>query len=238
MWHGQSRAIVKVRAVTGPTSAITVVHMGDSITFGQYLDPSVRWTASIEERLRDAFPDVDIRAFNRGISGETTRMGLERFPRDVQDVRPDVMTLQFGLNDCNCWRSDEGLPRVSEAAFRANLVEMIARARRFGARAIVLSTNHRTLRRDVLPGGDVYEDRNERYSEIVRDVADETEVDLCDIRAAFEPFDDDKLAAMLLPAPDLLHLSEEGNAVYAEAIWPHVERAAAAAIGEETLLER
>ena len=220
------------------TASLTVVHMGDSITFGQYLDPSVRWTSSIEDRLRDAFPDVDIRTFNRGISGETTRMGLERFPRDVQDVRPDVMTLQFGLNDCNCWQSDEGLPRVSEAAFRANLVEMIERARRFGARAIVLSTNHRTLRRDVLPGGDVYEDRNERYSEIVREVADETEVDLCDIRAAFEPFHDDKLAAMLLPAPDLLHLSEEGNAVYAEAIWPHVERAAAAAIGEETLLER
>ena len=220
------------------TASLTVVHMGDSITFGQYLDPSVRWTSSIEDRLREAFPDVDIRTFNRGISGETTRMGLERFPRDVQDVRPDVMTLQFGLNDCNCWQSDEGLPRVSEAAFRANLVEMIARARRFGARAIVLSTNHRTLRRDVLPGGDVYEDRNESYSEIVREVAEETEVDLCDIRAAFEPFDDDKLAAMLLPAPDLLHLSEEGNAVYAEAIWPHVEQAAAAAIGEETLLER
>jgi lysophospholipase L1-like esterase len=148
------------------------------------------------------------------------------------------MTLQFGLNDCNCWETDAGLPRVSEAAFRANLVEMIDRARSFGARAIVLSTNHRTLRRDVLPGGEVYEDRNERYSELVRDVADETGVDLCDIRAAFEPFDDEKLAAMLLPAPDLLHLSEEGNAVYAETIWPHIERAAAAALGEGTLLER
>jgi lysophospholipase L1-like esterase len=217
---------------------LTVVHMGDSITFGQYLDPSVRWTSFVEDRLRDAFPDVDTRAFNRGISGETTRMGLERFPRDVQELRPDVMTLQFGLNDCNCWVSDEGLPRVSEAAFRANLVEMIERARRFGARAVVLSTNHRTLRRDVLPSGEVYEDANERYSEIVRDVAAEAGVDLCDIRAAFEPFDDDKLAAMLLPTPDLLHLSEEGNAVYAEAIWPHVERAATAALGEGRLLER
>ena len=238
MRHGQSRAIVKVRAVTGPTSAMTVVHMGDSITFGQYLDPSVRWTSSIEDRLRDAFPEVDIRTFNRGISGETTRMGLERFPRDVQEVRPDVMTLQFGLNDCNCWVSDEGLPRVSEAAFRANLGEMIERARRCGARAIVLSTTHRTLRRDVLPGGEVYEDANERYSEIVREVSGETGVDLCDIRAAFEPFDDDELAAMLLPAPDLLHLSEEGNAVYAETIWPHIELAATAALGEASLVER
>lgn len=225
--------------MTAPTHTITVVHMGDSITFGQYLDPSVRWTTLIEDRLHDAFgDDVEIRAFNRGISGETTRMGLERFPRDVQDLRPDVMTLQFGLNDCNCWATDEGLPRVSEAAYRANLVEMIERARRFGARAIVLATNHRTLRRDTLPSGEVYEDANERYSEIVRGVADETGVDLCDIRAAFDPFEDEQLAAMLLPAPDLLHLSEDGNAVYADAIWPHVERAAAAALEEGTLLER
>jgi lysophospholipase L1-like esterase len=227
-----------VRAVTAATRTITVVHMGDSITFGQYLDPSLRWTTLVEDRLNDSFgDDVEIRAFNRGISGETTRMGLERFPRDVQDLRPEVMTLQFGLNDCNCWMSDDGLPRVSEAAFRANLVEMIERARRFGARAIVLATNHRTLRRDVLPSGEVYEDANERYSEIARDAADVTGVDLCDIRAAFDPFDDEKLAAMLLPAPDLLHLSEEGNAVYAEAIWPYVRRATAAAL-EGTLLER
>jgi lysophospholipase L1-like esterase len=227
-----------VRAVTAATRTITVVHMGDSITFGQYLDPSLRWTTLIEDQLNDSFgDDVEIRAFNRGISGETTRMGLERFPRDVQDLRPDVMTLQFGLNDCNCWMSDEGLPRVSEAAFRANLVEMIERARRFGARAIVLATNHRTMRRDVLPSGEVYEDANERYSEIVREAAEATGVDLCDIRAAFDPFDDEQLAAMLLPAPDLLHLSEEGNSAYAEAIWPHVRQATAAAL-EGTLLER
>jgi acyl-CoA thioesterase-1 len=226
--------------MTGHSRSLTVVHMGDSITFGQYLDPARRWTALIEQRLHEHFgEDLEVRAFNRGISGETTRMGLERFPRDVQDLRPDVMTLQFGLNDCNCWETDAGLPRVSEAAFRANLVEMIDRARTFGAKAVVLSTNHRTLRRDVLPSGEVYEDGNERYSEIVRDVARETSVDLCDIRAAFEPFDDDTLARMLLPAPDLLHLSNEGNAVYADAVWPHVERASATALDhEEALLER
>ena len=199
--------------------------MGDSITFGQYIDPAARWTAIVESRLRDALPDIEILSFNRGISGETTRMGLERFPADVQAARPDVMTLQFGLNDCNCWQTDEGLPRVSEAGFAANLVEMVDRARRFGAREIVMATNHRTLRRDTLPSGEVYEDANERYSEILRGVAGEAGCALCDIRAVFEPFTDDELARMLLPAPDLLHLSEEGNAVYAEAVYPIIEAA-------------
>ncbi|MFO0773150.1 MAG: SGNH/GDSL hydrolase family protein [Nitrospiraceae bacterium] len=204
-----------------------LVHMGDSITFGQYVDPTLRWTSLIENRLRahERTQDRDIQTFNRGISGETTRMGLERFPSDVQALRPDVMTLQFGLNDCNCWQTDLGAPRVSERAFAANLTEMIDRARRFGAREIVLATNHRTLRRAELMSGEAYEDANARYSEVIRRVAQEAAVTLCDMREVFMPFDDATLERMLLPAPDQLHLSIEGNRVYADAIWPFVLKA-------------
>jgi acyl-CoA thioesterase-1 len=209
-----------------PREPITLVHMGDSITFGQYVDSAHRWSTLVAGRLEGAFDGAfAIRSVNRGISGQTTRMGLERFPSDVQDVGPDVMTLQFGLNDCNCWETDRGLPRVSEDAFVANLVEMVARARRFGAREIVMQTNNRTLRRAPLPSGEVFEDANARYSELIREVARTTGAALCDIREVFEPFDDDTLERMLLPAPDLLHLSAEGNHVYADAIYPYVEAA-------------
>jgi lysophospholipase L1-like esterase len=141
----------------------------------------------------------------------------------VQNHYPDIMTLQFGLNDCNCWFSDKGGPRVSEAAYEANLVEMIQRVRRFGCQHIVLSTNHRTLRRKPMISGEPYEDANARYSAIVRKVAAHTGVTLCDIRKVFEPFSDQQLDEMLLPYPDHLHLSIEGNKVYADAILPHVE---------------
>jgi lysophospholipase L1-like esterase len=129
--------------------------MGDSITFGQYVDPQLRWTTLVTERLQQVYLEtpVQIYALNRGVSGETTRQGLERFPTDVQQIGPDVMTLQFGLNDCNCWLTDGGLPRVSAAAFRANLLEMITRARRFGTRQIILANNHRTLRTKVMLSG-------------------------------------------------------------------------------------
>lgn len=214
---------------------IRIVYMGDSITFGQYLDPSLRWTTTIDERLNELALPVSFATFNRGISGETTRQGLERFPADVQELRPTVMTLEFGLNDCNCWETDEGLPRVSERAYTANLVEMIERARRFGARQIILSTNHRTLKRHRLPNGEIYEDRNTRYSELVREVAAETGVTLCDIWQAFAPLSDEELAQLVLPSPDLLHLSQEGNALYAETIWPFVRDAALAVAADESL---
>jgi lysophospholipase L1-like esterase len=206
---------------------LKLVHMGDSITFGQHIDSRLRWTSLVADHLHCRFAKMglEIESHNCGMSGETTRLGLERYPEDVQELKPDVLTLQFGLNDCNCWQTDRGMPRVSELAFKANLLEMIERARRFGARQIILPTNHRTLRRMPMVSGEAYEEANARYSEIIKEVARETMVALCDIRKAFMQFSDEKLASLLLPAPDQLHLSIEGNRYYADTILPYIGHA-------------
>lgn len=207
--------------------AITLVYMGDSITEGQYVDPALRWTDIISDRLQRSYLEtsVNLMLLNRGVSGETTRQGLERFAKDVQSNLPDVMTLQFGLNDCNCWVSDRGMPRVSAAAYRANLIEMIERARRFGAREIILSTNHPTLREKVLLSGESLEESRLRYNAIVREVAAETAVTLCDIEELFRDYRDSQLADVLLPYPDQLHLSAKGHTIYAAAILPFIRSA-------------
>jgi lysophospholipase L1-like esterase len=227
------RGSASLRSAPFMSAVLRVVHMGDSITEGQGVDPSVRWTSIIERNLKSEFGADAIKSINSGISGETTRMGLERYPRDVQELNPDLFTLQFGMNDCNCWETDRGVPRVSEAAFRANLIEMILRARHFGARHVILATNPCSLRTSVvLPSGAIYEDRNARYSDIVREVAIETEVELCDIREAFAAVGEDALRNLL--DPDLLHLSVAGNEFYAETIWPLISRAAAPLIDLST----
>jgi lysophospholipase L1-like esterase len=212
-----------------------VVCIGDSITFGQHIWPAKRWTTHLEHRLHQRFGASNVEIVNRGVRGETTRMGLERFPASVQNEEPDVVTIQFGMNDCNCWQTDHGLPRVRVSAFRENLVEMVERSRKFGAREVILATNPRTLRRSPMVSGEVYEDANVRYSEIVREVAHVTESQLCDVQRAFMELDDRRLEKMLLPAPDLLHLSEEGNLFYANVISPYVERAVDAVITEGSL---
>jgi lysophospholipase L1-like esterase len=201
--------------------------MGDSITAGQYVDPALRWTSLIGDAVvvRYLTTPINFLILNCGVSGETTRQALERFPADVQQHRPDIMTLQFGLNDCNCWVTDAGLPRVSEAAFRANLVEMIERARRFGAGRIILSTNHPTLRHKVLLSGDSLETRRQRYNDHIRGVAAEAGVEFCDIDEGFGKLDDTELEPLLLPYPDQVHLSIEGHRRYAALIEPYVTRA-------------
>ena len=216
-----------------PPQALTVVFMGDSITAGQYVDAQYRWTNLLSDQLFREYweTEVILHFVCRGISGETTRQGLERFPMDVQAAVPDVLTLQFGLNDCNCWVTDRGMPRVSEDAYRANLVEMIHRARVFGAREIILITNHVTLRDNVLITGESLNQRRQRYNEIKRDVVHDTGVQLCDMERAFERAVRSRaLADLLLPFPDLLHLSIEGHKVYANAVEPYLKGAIRSAL--------
>ncbi len=75
--------------------------------------------------------------------------------------------------------------------------------------------------------GESLEQRRRRYNDHVREVATLTEVELCDIDAAFSPFSHDELAEMLLPYPDQLHLSVAGHRVYGSCILPYLERAVA-----------
>jgi lysophospholipase L1-like esterase len=215
---------------------IRLVHVGDSITFGQHIDPTVRWTSLVRDRLVERYRDTSIliESINSGVSGDTTRMALERFPRDVQAFEAPVVTIQFGLNDCNCWATDRGLPRVSPAAFEANLREIIVRARNFGARHVVLATNHRTLKRTMLPTGETYEEASERYTNLTRAVAEAVNVELCDVRAVFDKFNDNKLEELLRTPPDQVHLSEAGNALYTDVIWPYIDAAVAACAVEIT----
>src|SRR5262249_11700284 len=98
-------------------------------------------------------------------------------------------------------------------------------ARRFGAKEIILATNHPTLRRKVLMSGESLEGARKRYNETVREVAREMEVTLCDIEKAFDRLSDRDLGERLLPYPDLFHLSEPGHMRYGEAIRPFVDTA-------------
>lgn len=205
---------------------IKIVFMGDSITEGQHIDPKVRWTTIVSSEIQKAFTSktIEFGFINQGVSGETTRQGLERYPESVQKHRADIVTIQFGLNDGNHWETDEGLPRVSHAAFRANLQEMIQRALHFGAKKILVINNHKTLRTTPFPGGRSLEDHRKDYNLILQEVAASQNVDFCDVASLFEDFSGAQLQSYLLESPDLLHLSQKGHLHYASGVIPHLEK--------------
>lgn len=204
---------------------------GDSICVGQGVSPHRSWaarlSAEIEAQLSLAGRRVCV--LNPSINGDTTRKALERIGFDIQAAGVDAILVQFGLNDANRWETDRGLPRVSEAAFAANLEEIIARARAFGAGPVLLNTNHPTTR-DVhnfphYPA--TYEAGNRRYNQIIRDVAArDRKIVLTDIEAEFLERTDKGTPLSSLLLADGLHLSEAGHDLYLQILAPPVLAAA------------
>jgi len=218
--------------VEANSKPLRAVFFGDSICVGQGVSIHRGWVTRISERLSQFSKlfEREIVIVNASVNGNTTRQALERMPYDVQSHSVDVLIVQFGMNDCNIWQSDHGNPRVSPKAFAANLEEIVARGISFGAKAVLLHTNHPSGRdRDVMPfAKTTYEDQNRAYNEIIRTVArqNRSTVELIDVEQFFRDHlssSHETIADLLLP--DLLHLSERGHDIYFASIMPRLEQA-------------
>lgn len=199
---------------------------GDSICFGQFVSPHRIWVNQVAARLESRHPGLVLQ--NPSVNGRTTRQALEDMPYQVQSHCPDVVYVQFGMNDCNHWVTDNGTTRVSMESFAANLSEIILRARLAGARQIYVATNHPTPRLtpyDNIPGVSIsYQDSNQLFNAAIRSVAKEQGVILIDNEAHWVGSHYNTPAALVdLVLPDGIHLSEAGHAVYAEFVSSQVE---------------
>ena len=187
-----------------------VIFFGDSITYGQYIDPKYIWTTIITNNLNKK---KDLITFRNAVSGETSRQLLLRFSRDVQEIKPDILTIQCGLNDCNYWQSDKGLPRVSKESYKANLNEMIDRAQVFNTKKIIFIGSHPVTKK--IYGSKTLEESRREYNQIFKEVAQNRQITYIDIESQFNNIDEYLL-------DDGIHLSKKGHIKYAEIIEPYI----------------
>ncbi len=205
--------------------ACRVAFFGDSICNGQGISLHRGWVSrlSAAAEVLSAELSGDIIVLNASVNGSTTRQALERMPYEIQSQNVDILLVQFGLNDCNFWVTDRGLPRVSPEAFEANLIEIIRRGRHFGARTIFLNTNHPTTKLlEPQPFFSTsYDESSRRYNQIIRKVAGQFTdcVRLNDIESAWIErcaLNAANLNELLLS--DGLHLSVAGHDLYYEIV--------------------
>ena len=206
---------------------------GDSICVGQHVSIHRGWVPRLSAWLEAQQEEwnLEVGVTNAAVNGRTTRQALEEMPYQVQSHRPDLMLVQFGMNDCNYWRTDAGLPRVSYRAFAANLREIVDRGLAVGAKSVVMQTNHPTPRTvDVFPETETtYQQSNRRYNEAVREVQLEFTGDpvvLSDIESQFDQAlaDAGETAADIV-LEDQLHLNVRGHDLYFEMTRPIIDRA-------------
>ena len=119
MDEGQKRFVEKTRRDLESGCNVTIVAFGDSITAGYCVRrgfPSF-WKALLAEK----YPDARVEMINSGISGDTSMDGLARLDWAVLSYEPDLVTINFGINDC--------VLGLGLEEFEMNFVEMVRRIR-------------------------------------------------------------------------------------------------------------
>ena len=101
---------------------------GDSLSAAYGVARDRGWVALLEKRLADEGYDYSVA--NASISGEITSGGLARIGKVLRQTRPAVVVIELGAND--------GLRGLPVAEMKQNLVLMIARAKKAGARVLLV----------------------------------------------------------------------------------------------------
>jgi len=200
-----------------------IVFFGDSYMSCPGLEPAEAWPAQVMARLEAEFAGRV--AFNCAVRtgiGDTTRAALERMFDDVQSAEPHIVCMQFGANDATHFLSMRGAPLVSQAAYRANLEEMLDRARRFGTLRVVINTNHPVAKDRFEINGLRPDDNVAAYDAITREIARRHLLLLADVRAAAARID---ARTLCQPAPDEVHPSTRAATLYADTVTPPLVRA-------------
>ena len=127
-----------------PGILLVIAALGDSVTLGPKLVRGRRPYPVFVEILGRQLAEPVI---NAGVGGDTSTRMLARLDRDVLARRPRVVLIMAGLNDA-AW-VDPGpvartAPRVAEAEYEKNLTEIVARVKKAGAGAVLVTPNPMT----------------------------------------------------------------------------------------------
>jgi lysophospholipase L1-like esterase len=190
------------------------------------------------QRVGEALEGIgsSLSVHNAGVPSNTTSDARKRLAADVLAHQPRVVVMQFGLNDAaiDVWKKPPATaPRVPLDTYLANYRAMIAATRSAGAKVIVMTTNplRWTGKLRELYGQPPYRPDEEagfespqltRYNEALRALAQELNVPLVDVHAAYPAFaarHHTTIDAMLL---DGMHPGDRGHELVAELLVPAI----------------
>lgn len=157
---------------------VNVVCHGHSVPAGYFATPFVDtfhayphlWHVALKRR----FPFAVINMIVSAIGGENSEQGAQRFGTEVLSHHPDLVTIDYGLNDRRI-----GLQRAM-AAWRA----MIDAARCADVKVMLLTPTHDEP--SSLATCDAIQPPLLRHAEAIRRLAEETDVGLVDSFHAFD----------------------------------------------------
>ena len=157
--------------------SVTIICHGHSVPAGYFKTPVVdspnAYPHLLFMGLKERFPFAVINVIVTAIGGETSESGAARFGKDVLSKNPDVICIDYALNDRGL-----GLERAKRA-----LVSMITEAKAKKIRVILL-----TPTADMGAKLDDASDPLNQHAELIRAIAKEQQVGLVDSLAEFQSY--------------------------------------------------
>ena len=217
IWHAGGNAAAQLQ----PVDPLRIVAFGDSTTAPRagvqqvYLDRVFEILSANE---------VDVDVINAGVSGNTTADARERFDRDVLGKYPDVVIIQFGINDAAIeLHKQKTEPRVPLAQYKENLEYFVSTLTARGATVFLMTPNAVAWTDELKANlGQPPYDVNDRwglnvvlrdYVEAVREVGAAEDVQLVDVYEMYVRHDrrpGRQIEDLLL---DGVHPNDEGHAM-------------------------
>jgi len=172
--------VAVLRAHWPENRRINIVCHGHSVPTGYFATPVVdtfnAYPHLLHRGLKQRFPFAVINVIVTGVGGEDSESGAARFEDEVLCHRPDIVTIDYGLNDRRI-----GL----EAAYGA-WNRMIESCREYGAKMILLTP---TADKTQLPGRPAEDAAPLReHAEQIRRLAEAHDIGLADSLALFAAY--------------------------------------------------
>lgn len=134
-------------AETPDRAAALIACLGDSVTHGCFevfknrfgkvdtvYRPEDGYPARLRRRLNLLYPASAVNVLNAGVSGDSSAGGLRRLERDVLSHLPDLVTVNFGLNDAMGGRN-------ALSNYRSNMRALFSRILDSGAECMLVTPN-------------------------------------------------------------------------------------------------
>jgi acyl-CoA thioesterase-1 len=209
--------------------SVIIVAFGDSVTQGatsiRARDPESVYHNQLKRLLENRHPDVTFSVINSGTGGDEAPDGLARIDRSVIRFSPDLVLIQFGLNDC----VNRGLAGMRD--FKLAIAGIVGRIQQQTEAEIVLLTPNFIATSD---NRNVHEEHRQkgyaetfsriqnrgvlaRYAQALREVAVECDIPVADVYSRWERMSD-AVDTNILLANGLNHPDAEGHRITTEAV--------------------
>ena len=200
--------IVSERALNSELRTKTIIAFGDSITAA----PG-GWVSML-------YGEFGGEVINAGVGGNVTAQALDRIEKDVLSKNPDLVIVNFGMNDQAYQEgSKKNLTPIDK--YEENYRSIIEQIKATGSDIILVAVHDVNPKYHTHSGlnycaSETLEDGTKRtyvdkYNEVVKKLADEYKLGFIDINSLAQ----DKLDTLTIAA-DGIHLSAQGQTQYAK----------------------